>query len=170
MWPHFLQGQVRCCVSLLFVGVPPLVLPLHCPLTLLYCLLYKNEFRHPPSAVCCTACCAAGTSTCAAAAIGTGACARTTVTAVVLPPHLPDCLFYCLRYHLFYQHLRSSCQWYWGLCWDHLVSDDLVSWKHLPPAVIPTRGWFDADGCFSGGLRMLLSGQGCAARQLHMNV
>ncbi|WIA42006.1 hypothetical protein OEZ86_009303 [Tetradesmus obliquus] len=59
-------------------------------------------------------------------------------------------IFYKGRYHLFYQHLRSSCQWYWGLCWDHLVSDDLVSWKHLPPAVIPTPGWFDADGCFSG--------------------
>jgi hypothetical protein len=60
------------------------------------------------------------------------------------------CLMYC-RYHLFYQHLRSSCQWYWGLCWDHLVSDDLVTWKHLPPAVVPSPGWYDADGCFSGG-------------------
>ncbi|KAF6263804.1 glycosyl hydrolase [Scenedesmus sp. NREL 46B-D3] len=59
-------------------------------------------------------------------------------------------IFYKGRYHLFYQHLRSSCQWYWGLCWDHLVSDDLVHWKNLPPAIIPTPGWYDADGCFSG--------------------
>jgi sucrose-6-phosphate hydrolase SacC (GH32 family) len=37
-----------------------------------------------------------------------------------------------------------------GLWRDHLVSNDLVTWKHLPPAIIPTPGWYDADGCFSG--------------------
>mgnify|MGYP001807630542 CR=1 FL=1 len=51
----------------------------------------------------------------------------------------------------FYQHQPSSAQWYWGLCWDHVVSDDLVHWKNLPPAVVPTPGGLDADGCFSGG-------------------
>jgi len=30
------------------------------------------------------------------------------------------------------------------------VSSDLVQWEHLPPALIPTPGWVDADGCFSG--------------------
>ena len=39
---------------------------------------------------------------------------------------------------------------YWGLQWDHVVSDDLVTWTKLPPAIAPTPGWFDADGCFSG--------------------
>lgn len=50
----------------------------------------------------------------------------------------------------FFQHLRSSCQWYWGLCWDHVVSTDLVHWRKLPPALVPTPDWYDADGAFSG--------------------
>lgn len=51
----------------------------------------------------------------------------------------------------FYQHQHASCQWFWGLCWDHVVSTDLVHWKNLPPAVVPTQpAGLDADGCFSG--------------------
>lgn len=34
--------------------------------------------------------------------------------------------------------------------WGHVVSSDLISWEHLPPALVPTPGWVDADGCFSG--------------------
>jgi sucrose-6-phosphate hydrolase SacC (GH32 family) len=34
--------------------------------------------------------------------------------------------------------------------WGHAVSSDLVRWEHLPPALVPTPGWADADGCFSG--------------------
>jgi hypothetical protein len=34
--------------------------------------------------------------------------------------------------------------------WGHAVSTDLVTWEHLPPALVPTPGWVDADGCFSG--------------------
>lgn len=34
--------------------------------------------------------------------------------------------------------------------WGHAVSEDLVHWEHLPPALEPTEGWVDADGCFSG--------------------
>lgn len=30
------------------------------------------------------------------------------------------------------------------------MSTDLVRWEHLPPALVPTPGWVDADGCFSG--------------------
>lgn len=59
-------------------------------------------------------------------------------------------ILYRGKYHLFYQHLPTSAQWYWGLCWAHSVSDDLVTWRNLPPAVMPTPGGLDADGCFSG--------------------
>ena len=30
------------------------------------------------------------------------------------------------------------------------MSEDLVYWEHLPPALLPTPGGNDADGCFSG--------------------
>lgn len=54
------------------------------------------------------------------------------------------------RLRRFYQHLPQGCVWNWGLVWGHAVSDDLVRWQHLPPALSPTQGGFDADGCFSG--------------------
>lgn len=62
--------------------------------------------------------------------------------------------FYKGRYHLFYQHLRHSCQWFWGLCWDHVTSTDLVHWERCPVAICPTGGWYDADGCFSGSVQV----------------
>ena len=37
-----------------------------------------------------------------------------------------------------------------GLTWGHVVSTDLVHWAWLPIALEPTRGGYDADGCFSG--------------------
>jgi beta-fructofuranosidase len=36
------------------------------------------------------------------------------------------------------------------LKWGHAVSKDLVTWRHLPPALSPTPGSLDQDGCFSG--------------------
>lgn len=59
-------------------------------------------------------------------------------------------LFWRGRYHLFYQHVPSTTKWGWGLCWGHASSSDLVYWQHHPPALRPTPGGFDADGCFSG--------------------
>jgi hypothetical protein len=50
----------------------------------------------------------------------------------------------------FYQHLPTGCEWDWGLVWGHAISSDLVHWEHLPPALRPTPGKLDADGCFSG--------------------
>ncbi|KAK9811292.1 hypothetical protein WJX72_001259 [[Myrmecia] bisecta] len=54
------------------------------------------------------------------------------------------------RYHLFYQHLPDSVEWKFGICWGHACSTDLVHWQHLPPGIAPTKGGYDADGCFSG--------------------
>ena len=47
------------------------------------------------------------------------------------------------RYHLFYQFVPAGRQrWHWG----HAVSDDLVQWRDLPPALEPDR----EQHCFSG--------------------
>jgi beta-fructofuranosidase len=54
------------------------------------------------------------------------------------------------RQRRFYQHLRGSASWNFGLEWAHAVSEDLVRWRRLPPALAPTPGSPDADGCFSG--------------------
>ncbi|KXZ48111.1 hypothetical protein GPECTOR_30g206 [Gonium pectorale] len=67
-------------------------------------------------------------------------------------------IFYKGRYHLFYQARPGTCQWYWGMCWDHVVSTDLAHWERLPMALVPTPGGIDADGCFSGSIQVPIQG------------
>ena len=52
------------------------------------------------------------------------------------------------QYHVFMQHHPYSLQW-GPMHWAHVVSDDLLHWKHLPIALTPGDD-FDKDGCFSG--------------------
>ena len=52
------------------------------------------------------------------------------------------------QYHVFYQCHPYSCEW-GPMHWGHVVSDDLIHWKHLPFALVPGDE-FDKDGCFSG--------------------
>ncbi len=49
-------------------------------------------------------------------------------------------------YHMFYQHSMQGAVWQWNLVWGHAVSEDLLRWHHLAPAVHPTPGGVDADG------------------------
>jgi len=51
-------------------------------------------------------------------------------------------------YHVFFQHHPYSDVW-GPMHWGHVVSEDLIHWKHLPIALTPGDE-FDKDGCFSG--------------------
>ncbi len=55
------------------------------------------------------------------------------------------------RYHLMYQffpYYQATDEMRPG--WGHLVSEDLVYWKHWPIALMPVPGTYDAAACASG--------------------
>jgi beta-fructofuranosidase len=52
-------------------------------------------------------------------------------------------------YHMFFQYNPNAAVW-GDMHWAHAVSPDMVHWKHMPMALAPTPGGYDADGCFSG--------------------
>lgn len=63
-------------------------------------------------------------------------------------PHAP--LFFNGKYHLFFQ--SNSIGTYWrNICWGHLVSDDMVSWKPIKNAIEPVENSVVPDGVWSGG-------------------
>jgi beta-fructofuranosidase len=51
-------------------------------------------------------------------------------------------------YHVFYQHYPYDSKW-GPMHWGHIVSSDLVHWKHQPIALAPSED-YDIGGCFSG--------------------
>src|SRR5262249_17557279 len=53
------------------------------------------------------------------------------------------------QYHMFYQYNPGAAVW-GDMHWAHAVSADMIQWKHLPVALAPTPGGYDADGCFTG--------------------
>lgn len=55
-----------------------------------------------------------------------------------------------LLLHRFYQQVVTGVTWDYGIVWGHSISPDLVNWEDLPPALVPTPGGPDANGCFSG--------------------
>lgn len=57
--------------------------------------------------------------------------------------------FYNGEYHFFYQHYPYDVKW-GPMHWGHVVSKDLVHWKHLPVAIAPDKIYDSTGGCFSG--------------------
>jgi beta-fructofuranosidase len=59
--------------------------------------------------------------------------------------------FFGGQYHMFFQHNPGAAVW-GDMHWAHATSPDLVHWKHLPIALSPTPGSYDAYGCFTGSV------------------
>ncbi|WP_028273148.1 glycoside hydrolase family 32 protein [Atopococcus tabaci] len=75
------------------------------------------------------------------------------VTYHIRPPHglLNDpngLIYFNGLYHVFFQWNQKGTT-HKNKSWGHAVSEDLTSWRYLPPALEPTA-WFDKDGCYSG--------------------
>ena len=63
-------------------------------------------------------------------------------------PHAP--VYYNGMYHLFYQANMTGSYWR-NICWGHLVSTDMVNWKPVKEAIVPTEDSVVPDGVWSGG-------------------
>ena len=63
-------------------------------------------------------------------------------------PHAP--VYYNGVYHLFFQENMTGSYWR-NICWGHLVSPDMVNWKPVKEAIVPTEGSVVPDGVWSGG-------------------
>ncbi|MBR1759513.1 MAG: GH32 C-terminal domain-containing protein [Lachnospiraceae bacterium] len=63
-------------------------------------------------------------------------------------PHAP--VYYNGKYHLFYQANMTGSYWR-NICWGHYVSDDMVNWKPIKEAIVPTEDSVVPDGVWSGG-------------------
>ncbi|KAI3682410.1 hypothetical protein L1987_82375 [Smallanthus sonchifolius] len=67
-------------------------------------------------------------------------------------------MFYKGIYHLFYQHNPNGAElsenaWI-DIVWAHSVSEDLINWTPLEPAIKPSKT-FDQYGCWSGSATIL---------------
>ena len=62
-------------------------------------------------------------------------------------PHSP--FYYKGMYHVFYQHNPAGPYWS-QIRWGHLVSEDMMHWKAVKDAVVPTAG-ICPEGVWTGG-------------------
>ena len=62
-------------------------------------------------------------------------------------PH--GAFYYKGYYHIFYQHNPFGPFWH-QIHWGHLVSTDMIHWKSLPDALVPTFNSVAPDGIWSG--------------------
>lgn len=70
-------------------------------------------------------------------------------------PHAP--VYYNGVYHLFFQQNITGTYWR-NICWGHLVSEDMVSWRPVKEAITPTENTVVPDGVWSGGAALDING------------
>lgn len=70
-------------------------------------------------------------------------------------PHAP--VYYNGMYHLFFQQNLVGTYWR-NIAWGHLVSEDMVRWRPLKQAVVPTENSVVPDGVWSGGAALDVNG------------
>ena len=64
----------------------------------------------------------------------------------------PHALFrYNGKWHLFYQTNQGGPFWH-NISWGHWVSDNMVNWKCVKDAVVPTEGTVSPDGVWTGNM------------------
>ncbi|KAL8215277.1 hypothetical protein R6Q57_004726 [Mikania cordata] len=62
-------------------------------------------------------------------------------------------MYYKGLYHFFCQYNPKGAVW-GNIVWAHSVSTDMINWKWLKPALVPSK-WFDKYGCWSGSATIL---------------
>ena len=62
-------------------------------------------------------------------------------------PHSP--FYYNGMYHVFYQHNPAGPYWS-QIRWGHIVSEDMIHWKYVKDAVVPTKD-ICPEGIWTGG-------------------
>ena len=70
-------------------------------------------------------------------------------------PHAP--VYYNGMYHLFFQQNLVGTYWR-NISWGHLVSEDMVNWRPLEQAIVPTENSVVPDGVWSGGTALDVNG------------
>lgn len=70
-------------------------------------------------------------------------------------PHAP--VYYNGMYHLFFQQNMVGTYWR-NISWGHLVSEDMVNWKPIKQAIVPTENSVVPDGVWSGGAALDVNG------------
>ncbi|CAF2119326.1 unnamed protein product [Brassica napus] len=67
-------------------------------------------------------------------------------------------MYYKGFYHLFYQHNPLAPEFSRRIIWGHSVSQDMVNWIQLPPALSPSES-YDINSCWSGSATILPDGK-----------
>ena len=67
-------------------------------------------------------------------------------------------MYYKGFYHIFFQYNPKGAMWVVNLTWGHAVSEDLIHWVELEPALVGDQ-WYDIGGVWAGSATIRPNGQ-----------